>query len=47
MNSRQKDLLKILLVHEDGALHIKDLAREVNCSEKTVRFLVPIMLYIF
>ncbi|GHI01668.1 BglG family transcription antiterminator [Neobacillus kokaensis] len=37
MNNRQKELLRILLVHEEGALHSKDLAEELGCSEKTVR----------
>ncbi len=37
MNSRQKELLRLLLLHEEGALHIKDLAEELSCAEKTVR----------
>ncbi len=37
MNNRQKELLRILLVHEEGALNIKDLSERLDCSEKTVR----------
>jgi activator of the mannose operon, transcriptional antiterminator len=37
MNSRQKELLRLLLLHEEGALQIKDLAEELSCAEKTVR----------
>ncbi|WP_084361149.1 DeoR family transcriptional regulator [Neobacillus fumarioli] len=37
MNSRQKELLRILLVQEGGSLHIRDLAEKLSCSEKTVR----------
>ncbi|MBT2695874.1 transcription antiterminator [Bacillus sp. ISL-40] len=37
MNNRQKELLRILLVHEEGVLHIKDLSEELDCAEKTVR----------
>lgn len=37
MNNRQKELLRILLVHDEGALHIKDLSEQLDCSEKTVR----------
>ncbi|MCM3090743.1 MULTISPECIES: BglG family transcription antiterminator [unclassified Cytobacillus] len=37
MNNRQRELLKILLLHEEGALQIKDLAEDLDCSEKTVR----------
>lgn len=37
MNNRQKELLRILLVHEDGALHIRDLSERLDCAEKTVR----------
>ncbi|GKU84868.1 BglG family transcription antiterminator [Niallia sp. NCCP-28] len=37
MNNRQKDLLRILLLHKEGALQIKDLAEELECAEKTVR----------
>lgn len=37
MNSRQKELLRLLLLHEEGALQIKDLADELSCAEKTVR----------
>lgn len=37
MNSRQKELLRILLYHEDGALQIRDLSEQLDCAEKTVR----------
>jgi activator of the mannose operon, transcriptional antiterminator len=37
MNQRQKELLRMLLLHEEGALQIKDMAEELGCSEKTVR----------
>nr|WP_263324572.1 BglG family transcription antiterminator [Neobacillus sp. Marseille-Q6967] len=37
MNNRQKELLRRLLVHEEGALQIKDLSEELDCAEKTVR----------
>lgn len=37
MNNRQKELLRILLVHEEGALQIKDMSEQLDCSEKTVR----------
>ncbi|WP_170006046.1 BglG family transcription antiterminator [Bacillus fonticola] len=37
MNNRQKELLRMLLVHEEGALQIKDLSEELDCAEKTVR----------
>ncbi|WP_078378742.1 BglG family transcription antiterminator [Sutcliffiella halmapala] len=37
MNSRQKELLRILLLHENGALQIKDLSERLDCAEKTVR----------
>jgi activator of the mannose operon, transcriptional antiterminator len=37
MNQRQKELLRMLLLHEEGALQIKDLAEELGCAEKTVR----------
>ncbi|MDM5336383.1 BglG family transcription antiterminator [Fictibacillus enclensis] len=37
MNARQKELLKVLLIENDGVLHIKDLAEQLSCSEKTVR----------
>lgn len=37
MNNRQKELLRRLLIHEEGALHIKDLASELDCAEKTIR----------
>lgn len=37
MNTRQKELLRILLLHEEGAIQIKDLSEELDCSEKTVR----------
>jgi len=37
MNNRQKELLRIILMNEEGALHIKDLAEQIQCSEKTVR----------
>lgn len=37
MNNRQKELLRIMLVHEEGVLHIKELAEQLNCAEKTVR----------
>ncbi|KSU81137.1 activator of the mannose operon, transcriptional antiterminator [Fictibacillus enclensis] len=36
MNHRQKELLRILLI-EDGAVHIRDIAEQLECSEKTVR----------
>jgi len=37
MNSRQKELLRLLLLHEEGAMHIKDFAWDLKCSEKTIR----------
>ena len=37
MNNRQKELLRILLVNEEGTLHIKDLSEKLDCAEKTVR----------
>jgi activator of the mannose operon, transcriptional antiterminator len=37
MNSRQKELLRMLLVHKGRALQIKDLSVELDCAEKTVR----------
>lgn len=37
MNNRQKNLLRILLLQKEGALHIKSLSEELDCSEKTVR----------
>ncbi|OLS35905.1 BglG family transcription antiterminator [Bacillus sp. MRMR6] len=37
MNSRQKELLRLLLVREEGAMQVKDLAEELECGEKTVR----------
>jgi len=37
MNNRQKNLLRILLLQKEGALYIKDLSKELDCSEKTVR----------
>jgi activator of the mannose operon, transcriptional antiterminator len=37
MNNRQKELLRILLVNEEGSLHIKDLSSLLDCAEKTVR----------
>ncbi|PLS02341.1 BglG family transcription antiterminator [Neobacillus cucumis] len=37
MNDRQKELLRILLVHKEGFLHIKDLSERLECAEKTVR----------
>jgi activator of the mannose operon (transcriptional antiterminator) len=37
MNHRQKELLIILLVNKEGALHIKDLSEKLDCAEKTVR----------
>lgn len=37
MNNRQRELLRILLLHEEGAVQIKDLSDELDCSEKTVR----------
>lgn len=37
MNNRQKELLRRLLIQEEGALHIKDLASELDCAEKTIR----------
>ncbi|WP_262380783.1 BglG family transcription antiterminator [Bacillus infantis] len=37
MTNRQKELLRILLLHEEGALQIKDLSGQLGCVEKTVR----------
>ncbi|PGV53403.1 BglG family transcription antiterminator [Bacillus sp. AFS037270] len=37
MNNRQKELLRILLVHKDEVWHIKDLSERLDCAEKTVR----------
>ena len=37
MNNRQKELLRILLTNEEGALNIRDLSEELDCAEKTVR----------
>ncbi|WP_160725039.1 BglG family transcription antiterminator [Bacillus sp. USDA818B3_A] len=37
MNNRQKELLRILLVHKEDVWHIKDLSEQLNCAEKTVR----------
>ncbi|TDL73628.1 BglG family transcription antiterminator [Rhodococcus qingshengii] len=37
MNNRQKELIRELLLHDEGVLHSKDLAEQLNCSEKTVR----------
>lgn len=37
MNKRQKELLRILFVHDEGVLHIKDLSEELDCAEKMVR----------
>lgn len=37
MNNRQKELLKILLLHDEGVLQSKGLAEQLDCSEKTVR----------
>ncbi|MEH7013711.1 BglG family transcription antiterminator [Neobacillus niacini] len=37
MNNRQKDLFRILLLHDEGVLHSKELAKQLDCSEKTVR----------
>jgi activator of the mannose operon, transcriptional antiterminator len=37
MNSRQKELLRLLLLHKEDDLQIKDLAAELCCAEKTVR----------
>jgi activator of the mannose operon, transcriptional antiterminator len=37
MNSRQKELLRLLLVREEGAMQVKELAEELDCGEKTVR----------
>jgi len=37
MNRRQKELLRLLLLQEEGALQIKDLVAELDCAEKTVR----------
>ncbi|MEH7548621.1 BglG family transcription antiterminator [Neobacillus vireti] len=37
MNHRQKELLRILLVEEEGVWHIKDLSERLDCAEKTVR----------
>jgi activator of the mannose operon, transcriptional antiterminator len=37
MNYRQKELVRLLLLEEEGALHINDLADELSCAEKTVR----------
>ncbi|WP_077319856.1 BglG family transcription antiterminator [Virgibacillus proomii] len=37
MNQRQRELVEILLSNNQRALLIKDLAKQVQCSEKTVR----------
>ncbi len=37
MNNRQQELLRILLVQEEGVLQIKDLSEKLDCAEKTVR----------
>ncbi|MCC3356129.1 BglG family transcription antiterminator [Bacillus sp. REN16] len=37
MNHRQKELLRLLLLNEDGTLQINDLAEKLDCAEKTVR----------
>ncbi|MFK9093051.1 BglG family transcription antiterminator [Bacillus salipaludis] len=37
MNNRQQELLRIILMNEEVALHIKDLAEQLDCAEKTVR----------
>ncbi|MCM3670916.1 BglG family transcription antiterminator [Mesobacillus maritimus] len=37
MNHRQRELLRLLLLREEGALQINDLAAELSCAEKTVR----------
>ncbi|MUV36864.1 Transcriptional regulator ManR [Lentibacillus sp. JNUCC-1] len=37
MNDRQKKLLHILLTKSDMFFHIKDLAEQLHCSEKTIR----------
>jgi len=37
MNRRQKELLRLLLTDLDVFLHVRELADELDCSEKTVR----------
>lgn len=37
MNARQKELLRRLIIEKDGVFHIRDLAEQLSCSEKTVR----------
>ncbi|PLR95937.1 BglG family transcription antiterminator [Bacillus sp. T33-2] len=37
MNNRQKELLRLLLVKEEGAFQIRELSEELDCAEKTVR----------
>jgi activator of the mannose operon, transcriptional antiterminator len=37
MNKRQKEILQILFIHDEGVLHIKVLSEELDCAEKTVR----------
>ncbi|WP_028783884.1 BglG family transcription antiterminator [Thalassobacillus devorans] len=37
MNDRQKELIRILALHSDGYKQVKELAGELDCSEKTVR----------
>ncbi|MFG6114858.1 BglG family transcription antiterminator [Halobacillus sp. MO56] len=37
MNDRQKELIRILALHSGGYKQVKELAAELDCSEKTVR----------
>ncbi|MGE8203643.1 BglG family transcription antiterminator [Heyndrickxia sp. NPDC080065] len=37
MNTRQKEILFLLLSESDGHVLVQELANEVNCSEKTIR----------
>ncbi|WP_100407518.1 BglG family transcription antiterminator [Bacillus solitudinis] len=37
MNERQKELLRILLAHAEGALQLKELSEKLGCAEKTIR----------
>lgn len=37
MNQRQKELLRLLLIHKDGPQQTKTLSEQLNCAEKTVR----------
>lgn len=37
MNQRQKELLRLLLIHKEGPQQIKTLSKQLECAEKTVR----------